>query len=65
MFKHFSGFAIISNLALKISRGFSRVLGDNVLRKSSFAVHKVLGNTPVWNSAMPTGAKSLENYKTF
>jgi len=65
MFKHFSGFATISNLALKISRGFSRVLGDNILRKSSLAVHKVLGNTPVWNSAMPTGAKSLKSIKHF
>ncbi|AJI75262.1 4Fe-4S dicluster domain protein [Francisella philomiragia subsp. philomiragia ATCC 25015] len=65
MFKHFSGFATISNLALKISRGFSRVLGDNILRKSSLAVHKVLGNTPVWNSAMPTGAKSLKSIKQF
>ncbi|AJI73780.1 hypothetical protein FTDG_00564 [Francisella tularensis subsp. novicida GA99-3548] len=63
MFKYFSSFATVSNVTLKISRGFSRILGDNILRKLSLAVHKVLGKTPVWNSAMPTGAKSLSKIK--
>lgn len=65
MFKHFSGFATVSNFALKMSRGMSRILGDGILRKSSLIAHKVLGSTPVWNSAMPTGAKSLKTIKNF
>ncbi|MBK2261419.1 (Fe-S)-binding protein, partial [Francisella tularensis] len=32
-------------------------------RKLSLAVHKVLRKTPVWNSAMLTGAKSLSKIK--
>ncbi|MDE5005272.1 hypothetical protein NAI73_13220, partial [Francisella tularensis subsp. holarctica] len=50
MFKYFSSFATVSNVTLNISRGFSRILGDTILRKFSLAVHKVVRKTPVWNS---------------
>ncbi|MDE5039587.1 hypothetical protein NAI75_09350, partial [Francisella tularensis subsp. holarctica] len=60
---YFSSFATVSNVTLNISRGFSRILGDNIIRKLSLAVHKVLRKTPVWNSAMLNGAKSLSKIK--
>ncbi|MDE4959586.1 hypothetical protein NAI72_11495, partial [Francisella tularensis subsp. holarctica] len=63
MFKYLSSFATVSNVTLKISRCFSRILGDNILRKLSLAVHKVLRKTQVWNSAMLNCAKILIKIK--